>query len=111
MSEIVGLPTIVSARYRIVINSSFRRVLGIPETGRVSLLVGKNCLQVFPESASIPNKQEKDISAGRLNLPMDWVKKNQICIGDHVFLIAASDCILIRPSVSPSSSARKEVVK
>ena len=111
MDQIVGLPVIISARYRIVINSSFRRALGIPETGRVSLLVGKNCLQVFPESAPVSNTQEKNISAGRLNLPMDWVKKNQLCIGDHVFLIAASDCILIRPSVSPSSFCRREVMQ
>ncbi len=110
MNSIIGLPVIVSARYRIVINSNFRRALSIPETGRVRLLAGRSSLQIFPGSAFAPDAQEKSISAGRFNLPMDWVKRNGIHVGDRVFLIAASDCILVRPSVSPSISGRKEAM-
>lgn len=111
MERIIGLPVIVSERYRIVINSSFRKALGIPETGQVKLLAGSNSLQVFPYSNSTQDAQTKSISAGRFNLPIEWAKKNRVRIGDRVFLIAASDCILIRPSVNPSNSGRKEAMQ
>jgi DNA-binding MarR family transcriptional regulator len=111
MDSIIGLPVIVSDKHRIVINSSFRSALHIPETGRVKFLAGRNYLQIFPDSASIPGAQEKSISAGRFNLPMDWVHDNQVKVGDRVFLTAASDCILVRPSVCQKSIIRKKVLQ
>lgn len=111
MDRIVWLPVIVSARYRIVINSSLRRTIHVSETDRVKLLSCRNSLQIFNSSTSLPGAQKKNISAGRFNLPMDWAKKNGIEVGDHVFLIATSDCILVRPSVSKSAFGRKEVLQ
>ena len=111
MNSIVGLPVIVSEKYRIVINSSFRSALHIPVTGRVRLLIGKDCLQIFPDSDSVSTALKKNISAGRFNLPMDWVHKNRVKIGEHVFLIAASDCIFVRPSVCQSNLGQKDVLQ
>lgn len=99
MNEMIGLPAIVSTRHRIVIDKAFRRLLNIPETGSVQLVINKMQLQIFPISPSVPGAIIKDISIGRFNLPMDWVKSNQIDVGDRVFLIATEDCILVSPSV------------
>lgn len=99
MNEIIGLPAIVSTRHRIVIDKAFRRLLDIPETGSVQLVTNRTQLQIFPLSPAVPGAIIKDISIGRFNLPMDWVKTNQIQVGDRVFLIATEDCVLISPSV------------
>lgn len=104
MNELIGLPAIVSTRHRIVIDKAFRRLLGIPETGSVQLVVNKTQLQVFPVAPAVPGAVIKDISIGRFNLPMDWVKSNQIRVGDRVLLIATEDCILISPSVRQINS-------
>lgn len=101
MNEMIGLPAIVSTRHRIVIDKAFRRLLNIPETGSVQLVINKMQLQIFPIAPSVPEAIIKDISIGRFNLPMDWAKSNQIQVGDRVFLIATEDCILVSPSVRP----------
>lgn len=101
MNEMIGLPAIVSTRHRIVIDKAFRRLLNIPETGSVQVVVNRMQLQIFPLSQPVPGAIMKDISIGRFNLPMDWAKSNQIQVGDRVFLIATEDCILVSPSVRP----------
>ena len=98
MSEIIGLPVLVSERHRIVINRSFRDLLNIPENGSVQVIINRNRLQVFPNSVELQCAVRKDISAGRFNLPMEWVRNNGVEIGDYVFLIAAEDCLLVCPS-------------
>ena len=99
MNEFIGLPAIVSTRHRIVIDKAFRRLLEIPETGSVQLVVNKHQLQVFPVAPTVPKAVIKEISIGRFNLPMEWARSNGIQVGDRVFLIATEDCILINPSV------------
>lgn len=100
MNEFIGLPAIVSTRHRIVIDKALRRLLDIPETGSVQLLMNKAQLQIFPLPPVVPGAVIKDISIGRFNLPIDWARNNQIEVGDRVFLVATEDCILIRPSVN-----------
>lgn len=110
MNEIIGLPSIVSTRHRIVIDKEFRRFLNIPETGSVQLVVNKNQLQVFPATPAVPGAVIKDISIGRFNLPMEWARSNSIEVGDRVFLIATEDCILISPSVRQNSESERNDV-
>lgn len=99
MSEIIGLPAIVSTRHRIVIDKLLRELYSIPKDGLVYLLINKNRLQIFPAKQDIPGLIEKEISIGRFNLPMEWVNSNKIEVGSHVYLIATEDCILVCPSV------------
>lgn len=101
MNEMIGLPTIVSTRHRIVIDKAFRRILNIPETGSVQLVRNKTQLQIFPLYPAVPGADIKDISIGRFNLPMEWAHNNGIKVGTYVFLMATEDCILINPSVRP----------
>lgn len=98
MNEIIGLPAIVSARYRIVIDKSLRHMFNILKDSTVQVFIGKNQIQIFPSSPEIPGSMQKSISAGRFNLPIEWAHKNQVQIGSHVFLIATNDCVLVRPS-------------
>ncbi|WP_444641236.1 hypothetical protein ACRQU7_12710 [Caproiciproducens sp. R1] len=41
--KIIGLPAIVSARHRIVIDKSIRKLYGIHETSEVYMQCNKNC--------------------------------------------------------------------
>jgi len=107
MNEIIGLPVLVSERHRIVINRSFRDLLNIPETGSVQVIINRNRLQVFPDVVELKGGVRKDISAGRFNLPMEWVRANGVEVGDYVFLIAAEACILICPSVKFSTFSQE----
>jgi len=107
MNELIGLPAIVSTRHRIVIDKAFRRLLEIPETGSVQLVVNKNQLQVFPAAPAVHGAVVKDISIGRFNLPMEWVRSNSIKVGDRVFLIATEDCLLIITSVRQNAESER----
>lgn len=95
MSEIIGLPTIVSTRHRIVIDKTLRELYRIPENGSVLISVNKRYLQIFPSESNMPGTVKKDISIGRFNLPIEWATNIHIRVGDRVFLTAASDCILV----------------
>ncbi|MCY1713379.1 hypothetical protein [Caproiciproducens galactitolivorans] len=108
MNEIIGLPAIVSARYRIVIDKNLRNLFNIPETGSVLVRVTRNRLQIFPASRLVGGAVQKSISIGRFNLPMEWVRRNGVEIGSHVFLIATDDCILVCPSVKKQKIEGKE---
>lgn len=99
MSEIIGLPAIVTPRNRIVIDKSLRHFFGIPESGSVQLLINRDQLQIFPITMSVKGAVTKEISIGRFNLPAEWARSNRVNDGDYVFLIATDDCILVRPSV------------
>jgi len=99
MNEIIGLPAIVSTRHRIVIDKNLRKLLKISESGSVQLLINKNRLQIFPSTPNIAGAVEKEISLGRFNLPMNWVRINGVTVGSCVFLVATDDCILVCPSV------------
>lgn len=107
MSEIIGLPVLVSERHRIVINRSFRDLLNIPETGSVQVIINRDRLQIFPGAVKRKGAVRKDISAGRFNLPMEWVRRNGVAVGNHVFLIATEDCILVCPSVKFSTFSQE----
>lgn len=99
MNEIIGLPAIVSTRHRIVIDKNLRKLLKISESGSVHLLINRNRLQIFPSTPTITGAVVKEISIGRFNLPMDWVRDNGVTVGSCVFLVATDDCILVCPSV------------
>lgn len=98
MSEIIGLPAIVTPRNRIVIDKNPRHLFSIPETGSILLLINRSQLQIFPNTASVAGAVTKDISIGRFNLPAEWSRSNAVNDGDYVYLIATDDCILVCPS-------------
>lgn len=98
MNEIIGLPAFVSARYRIVIDKSIRHMFQMPEDGTVQVIIGIDQLQIFPVKTAIKGTVKKDFSQGRFNLPIEWANRNNVEIGGYVFLIATSDCILVRPA-------------
>lgn len=97
MNRVTGLPVLVADRWRIVINFTFRNFFHIPESGQVRVLVSRDMLQVFPMSSAVPGAVLKDISAGRLNLPADWARANDVKPGDYVLMVATADCLLIQP--------------
>lgn len=99
MNEIVGLPSIVSSRLRIVIDIAFRRIVGIPENGSVQVLICKNQLLVFPASSPVPGSVRKEVSIGRFNLPVEWASRNHVEVGDRVQLFATEDYVIIRPQI------------
>lgn len=99
MDDIIGLPAIVSARYRIVIDKSIRHLFHMPEDGAVQVIVGIDQIQIFPGKKQVKGAVLKDFSKGRFNLPIEWARRNDVRIGGRVFLITASDCVLVRPSV------------
>lgn len=111
MHEIVGLPAIVTARHRIVIDKNLRTLFGIPETGPIQLLTTKDFLQIFPVTSLVSGSILKHISIGRFNLPIEWARSAGVQIGGRVFLTASADCIMVRPSVSPcGGTAGKEAI-
>jgi hypothetical protein len=99
MSDFIGLPHIVSTRYRIVIDVSIRNLIGIPENGTVQVIINKSCLQIFPEAPEIKGAIRKDITIGRFNLPVEWAIGNNVTVGSRVFLTATDHGVLVRPSV------------
>ncbi len=105
MNEIIGLPAIVLAQHRIVIDKNLRKLLKISESGSVQLLINRNRLQIFPHTPTIVGAVVKEISIGRFNLPMDWVHCNGVKVGSHVFLVATEDCLLVCLSSPKSPSA------
>ncbi len=94
--KIIGLPAIVSARHRIVIDKSLRKLCGIREDDTVLMLKEQNLLFLNPSSYS-QSAEPKDISIGRFNLPMEWAIENHIKVGDCVYLIATTCGIAISP--------------
>ncbi|MDF1493939.1 hypothetical protein [Caproiciproducens sp. CPB-2] len=79
--KIIGLPAIVSARHRIVIDKSIRKLYGIHETSEVYMQCNKSL----------------KLSISRFNLPVEWARSNHIQIGDCVYLVATTEGIIICP--------------
>ena len=96
--KIVGLPTIVTDRLRIVLDSNLRNFYGIGRIDTVLMVMEDHVLHVYPSSQTISNAKTKSISAGRFNLPSIWAKNNNINVGDYVYLISTDEGMLIYPS-------------
>ncbi len=96
MKRIIGMPAIVSARNRIVIDKSFRKLFNIQENGSVLMQREKSLIRIKPADKS-SRLEAKEISNGRFNLPTDWATENKVCIGDYVYLLATTEGILICP--------------
>jgi len=95
--KIIGLPAIVSARHRIVIDKSIRKLYGIHETSEVYMQCNKNLLIITPVNHRNPSRELKELSIGRFNLPVEWARSNHIQIGDCVYLVATTEGIIICP--------------
>jgi bifunctional DNA-binding transcriptional regulator/antitoxin component of YhaV-PrlF toxin-antitoxin module len=96
LKKILGLPAIVSARNRIVIDKGLRKLYGIQENDTVRMRRDKNLLYINPTD-EIRSFEVKEISIGRFNLPMDWAIENHIKIGDCVYLVATTNGIIVCP--------------
>ncbi len=96
MEKIIGMPAVVSARHRIVIDKSFRKLFSIRENDKVLMQREKSLLRIMPTDGS-SSLAIKEISMGRFNLPTDWATENKVSIGDYVYLLATTEGILICP--------------
>lgn len=96
--EIIGIPVIVSACYRIVLNNNIRSLFGISPDDTLKIKQSKNLLCVNRFSG---DKRDdtwiKYTTVGRFNLPSAWVRANNIEVGDYVYLTATKFGILISP--------------
>lgn len=95
--KIIGMPAIVSARHRIVIDKSIRKLYGISETSEVYMQRNKNLLILTPANHRSWSRELKELSIGRFNLPVEWARTNHIQIGDYVYLVATTEGIIIFP--------------
>ena len=96
MEKIIGMPAIVSARYRIVIDKSFRKLFNIKANDAVIMQRGKSFLRIKRADRS-SRIEVKEISMGRFNLPTEWAAENKVNIGDYVYLLATTNGMLICP--------------
>lgn len=96
LKKIIGLPAIVSAKHRIVIDITLRRICGIQENDTVRMRRERNLLFICP-SANSQTGEIKDLSIGRFNLPMEWAVENHIQIGDCVYLFPTKSGIIVCP--------------
>ena len=96
--KIVGLPTIVTDRLRIVLDSNLRNFYGIEVTGTVLMQVHDHELRLYPTNHAMNAAVIKNISIGRFNLPNLWAKQNHVNVGDYVFLLATDEGLCIYPA-------------
>ena len=96
LKKIIGLPAIVSAMHRIVIDISLRKLYGIQDNDTVRMRKEKNLLYINPVS-ELSSIEAKEISIGRFNLPIDWAVENNVRIGDYVYLVATTNGIIVCP--------------
>lgn len=96
--EIIGVPAVVSARHRIVIDKGVRKLYGIRKTSEVYMKRNKNLLIITPANHRSASKELKELSIGRFNLPVEWARSNHIQIGDYVYLVATTEGIIICPA-------------
>ena len=92
---IIGLPVLISARFRIVLDQALCRLYDIPENGTVNVKMDNSVLSIYCRSidaSTIPPK----ITIGRFNLPMQWVRENQVRVGDYVYLMPTEFGIEVR---------------
>lgn len=95
-TKIIGLPVLISARCRIVLDQSLRALCGIPENGPVWAQIGSDTISVYPANQQHPQAAMKQVTIGRFNLPMLWVQRNHAAIGGYVFLAATENHLQIR---------------
>jgi len=96
IEKIIGMPAIVSARHRIVIDKSFRKLFNIKANDAVIMQRNKSFLRIKRAKRS-SRIEVKEISMGRFNLPTEWAAENKVNIGDYVYLLATTNGILICP--------------
>jgi hypothetical protein len=94
--KIIGLPVVVSARSRIVLDTNIRSLYGIACDDTVIMHMEQGFLFISPASSTATGER-KHISIGRFNLPQEWVKQNNIQLGDFVYLIATDNGIVVCP--------------
>jgi hypothetical protein len=97
MMKIIGLPVLVSARHRIVLDQSLSRLYSIPQDGEIRMQMDKSSLLLLPDTAAAPRAEKKRITIGRFNLPAQWAKKNHVDIGSYIYLVATENGILVMP--------------
>jgi len=99
--KIIGLPVPVSERgHRIVLDENIRKQYGIPENCTVLMEhTASGQIRIIPSNAKpAENRIRKFISAGRFNLPKEWVEANHIKIGSFVHLVLTDIGILVCPN-------------
>lgn len=94
--EIIGLPVLISERFRIVLSQCLCSSCGISQNGAVSVLISGDTISIFPEGASVLQAEQKQVTLGRFNLPASWVRENGVVVGNYVFLLAAENCLQVR---------------
>lgn len=94
--KIIGLPILISARHRVVLDQGLCRRYGIPENEPVQAIIGSETISIFPIGAQIPAAEQKQVTIGRFNLPTRWAKQNQAEIGRYAFLSATEHGLQIR---------------
>lgn len=94
--QIIGLPVIVSARYRVVLDQALCHQYGIPENGYVKIRTDGPTIFIYPSNSEIEDAEQKKVTIGRFNLPMPWVRENQAKVGEYAYLMATGSCIQLR---------------
>jgi hypothetical protein len=95
-AQIIGLPVLISERFRVVLDQALCRRYGIPENGFVKVRTDGPTIFIYPADSSIQEAEQKKITIGRFNLPMPWVRQNQAKIGGYAYLMATGSCIQLR---------------
>lgn len=94
--EIIGLPILISARYRIVLDQGLCRRYKIPESGVVWTKIDSHTISIYPDCEHPPQAQRKQVTIGRFNLPVQWVKENKAKVGSYAYLLQTESCLQIR---------------
>ncbi|MVB10143.1 hypothetical protein CAFE_08200 [Caprobacter fermentans] len=108
--KIIGLPILISARHRVVLDQGLCRRYGIPENGPVQAIIGSETISIFPVGAQIPAAEQKQVTIGRFNLPTRWAKQNHAEIGRYAFLSATEQGLQIRVIPSTPQQCRQSRV-
>ncbi|QAT49152.1 hypothetical protein EQM14_04825 [Caproiciproducens sp. NJN-50] len=95
-NTIIGLPVLISARYRIVLDQGLCRKRGIPENGPVLTKIEKESIFIYPDVSEIPETERKYVTIGRFNLPALWAKQNRARIGRYAFLTVTESGLQVR---------------
>lgn len=107
--KIIGFPLKILCNSRIFIPFEYLRFYGISEKHDKLLLEISKCSLFYRPLCDNSKKCEQNkirsIRAGLTMLPIAWVRKNNLKIGDFVFLLGTDDGILIyynKPKITGS---------
>jgi bifunctional DNA-binding transcriptional regulator/antitoxin component of YhaV-PrlF toxin-antitoxin module len=95
--KIIGLPVIVSARFRIVLDKNIRTLYGIDKDDTVLMDASLEFIRIKPYREGVTGGEKKNITIGRFNLPITWANRTHIKIGDYVYLVATDTEIIVCP--------------